>query len=312
MVLFGETMADERRREAIAVIQWRKSQEAQGVKQPPLPKPEPLTLLLWEPATRSLRGTLPGDVAQTTAAGFAPSGRFVALGGADGVIRLWDVAAEKELTRLRGHRGPVRSLAFSGDGRLLVSGSADVTALSWDVSSLLKPAALPRRDLSTATLAKLWEELSSLDAAKAFPAVRTMAGNPEQALALLREKLHPVPHVPAGRLTRLIVDLDSDRFAVRQRAMDELRRLGRTAESALKQALADRPSLDARRRMEQLLGETEKTGIDPEQLRQSRALLALEYANGAEARKLLERLAAGAPGAWLTEEAKAALRRLGS
>jgi hypothetical protein len=45
-------------------------------------------------------------------------------------------------------------------------------------------------------------------------------------------------------------------------------------------------------------------------LRQTRALEALEQIRSPEARKLLERLAAGAPEARLTREAQAALERL--
>jgi hypothetical protein len=41
-----------------------------------------------------------------------------------------------------------------------------------------------------------------------------------------------------------------------------------------------------------------------------RALEALEHMDAPEARELLQRLANGAPEAWLTKEATAALRRL--
>ena len=41
------------------------------------------------------------------------------------------------------------------------------------------------------------------------------------------------------------------------------------------------------------------------------AMAALEYAGGAEARALLRELAGGDPDAWLTAEARAALRRVG-
>jgi hypothetical protein len=47
-----------------------------------------------------------------------------------------------------------------------------------------------------------------------------------------------------------------------------------------------------------------------EQLRLSRALQALEHSRTAAARRLLERLAAGAAESWQTREAKASLGRL--
>ncbi len=48
----------------------------------------------------------------------------------------------------------------------------------------------------------------------------------------------------------------------------------------------------------------------PEEIRTLRALEVLEMIGSAEARKVLEALAAGAPGCELTAEAKAALERL--
>ena len=44
--------------------------------------------------------------------------------------------------------------------------------------------------------------------------------------------------------------------------------------------------------------------------RDSRAILVLEHIGTAEARRLLRELADGAPDAWRTQEAQAALRRL--
>ena len=48
----------------------------------------------------------------------------------------------------------------------------------------------------------------------------------------------------ADQVRRWIRDLDSDRFAVRDRAVAELAKLGDAAEPALRQALRDRPSLE--------------------------------------------------------------------
>ena len=48
----------------------------------------------------------------------------------------------------------------------------------------------------------------------------------------------------------------------------------------------------------------------PETLRSLRAIEVLEHIATPEARQLLARLADGAPGAWQTREAKAALERL--
>jgi WD40 repeat protein len=50
-------------------------------------------------------------------------------------LRIWDLAAAKELKQIKGHLGPILSLAISGDGRFIVSGSADWTMRLWKLPS---------------------------------------------------------------------------------------------------------------------------------------------------------------------------------
>ena len=53
-------------------------------------------------------------------------GRFVLSGGgSDGMVKLWDVQAHKELRSIAAHAGGVLSVAFSADGRLALSGGCD-------------------------------------------------------------------------------------------------------------------------------------------------------------------------------------------
>ncbi len=74
------------------------------------------------------------------------------------------------------------------------------------------------------------------------------------------------------------------------------------------QSLSGELSLEVRRRIERLLGTLEGS----ERLRGRRALAALERIGTPEARRLLEVLAGGVPGAHLTREARAAVNRLRS
>lgn len=66
---------------------------------------------------------------------FATDGSWVASGGADNEIRIWQVATGRELRALTGHSGYVRSIAVSPDGQWLASGSNDRTVKIWSVIS---------------------------------------------------------------------------------------------------------------------------------------------------------------------------------
>src|SRR5262249_28683945 len=165
----------------------------------------------------------------------------------------------------------------------------------------------PPRTLKSDELDLLWDSLGGEGAAGAFTAMRRLAGSPAQAVGLARKHLRPVAAVDAGRVAGWLRDLDSDTFKVRERAARGVERLGDGAEPALRAALAGRPAVETRRRVEALLDRLD----DPRRrLQTGRALELLERLGTAEARRLLEELAGGAAGAWLTEECRGALDRL--
>jgi RNA polymerase sigma factor (sigma-70 family) len=240
---------------------------------------------------------------------FAPDGRtLVAAEGS--AVRLWDVARGDDLGRLTGHQGRVEALAFAPDGRALVTGSADSTALVWDVGRLLPRPRLA--ELRSGQAEALWDDLASDDAGKAYRAVVALSAAPKDAVALLKERLKPVAAADAPRVAKLIADLDSDTFDVREKAAKELEPIAEQASDALRKALKGSPSAEVRRRVEALLAPQEFGGRQsPQVLRQVRAVEVLESAGTPEARQLLEALARGVAGARLTREARAALERLG-
>jgi WD40 repeat protein len=91
-------------------------------------------LRLWSVTTgKELTAPAADGPVSYPALAFSTDGKLLAGGGADGVVRVWDVATGKLRHRLDGHRGPVQALHFAADGRL-VSGAADGTALVWDLA----------------------------------------------------------------------------------------------------------------------------------------------------------------------------------
>ena len=131
---------------------------------------------------------------------------------------------------------------------------------------------------------------------------------PSQAVPFLKGRLRPPPPVEAARLDRLIRDLDSASFAVRDKATRELEEAGDPAVPALRQALADRPSPEARRRLEQVFLRLQ--GWSGDRLRELRAVEVLEHVGSPEARQVLQEVARWTPPTRLSQEAAAALRRL--
>src|SRR5262249_41050344 len=158
-----------------------------------------------------------------------------------------------------------------------------------------KPTA---RELSARELEAAWASLAA-DPAEAYRAVSVLAAAPRQAVPFLSEHLKPVAPESTEKIRRLIADLDSSRFAVRQTAGAELERMGEDALPLLKRALIAGPSLETRRRLEDLIVRLPWRAATGEELRGLRAIEAMEGMATPEALALLKRLAKGAPGAGL-------------
>jgi RNA polymerase sigma factor (sigma-70 family) len=255
-------------------------------------------------------GNTNGDVSHLI---FSPDSKTLAwIGGSDGTVHLMELATGRERHRLVGRWGEVTALAFSADGRKLLSCNEDTTALVWDLTGRLAAGNTWSTPVTANELDACWSDLAEKDAAHAYQSIRKLASASSEAVAYLSKRLTPVPAADEQRLARLIKDLDSDNFKSRQKATKELEGLGEVALSACEKALADKPSLEVRQRLQTLLSAQQEArwSVTPERLRMLRSIETLELSRTAEARQLLVHLAKGAPGARLTEEAKSALRRI--
>ncbi len=76
-----------------------------------------------------------GHSSRINCVAFAPDGRWLASGGADNSIRIWDLTSGLELRALTGHQNWIKSVAVSSNGELLASGSNDRTVKIWNVAS---------------------------------------------------------------------------------------------------------------------------------------------------------------------------------
>lgn len=105
--------------------------------------------LTWDDKSLGLQSLLaytpPGSIGVITEFGGANGNIYdlslssnqerVVTGGADGVVRIWNLARGSLLAELRGHGDDINAVDFSNDGTKIVSGSSDGTAKVWDLES---------------------------------------------------------------------------------------------------------------------------------------------------------------------------------
>jgi hypothetical protein len=259
---------------------------------------------LLDGATGKQRGRIAGGPKelrwfQPTPLAFSADGQWLAVGGTDGYLRLWEVSTCRELHRLHGHEEDAQALAFSADGRRLISfGGRE--ALVWN----LRPTGDPKPSDAFA-------DLVSDDGRKVYGAMWALAADPS-APVLLRQKIPAVRlDVRPERIDKLIADLDSPQFSVRDAAQRQLAELQRAVRPALLAALEKKPSLETARRISKLLDALDGAP-GAAALRELRAVHALELQGSEAACQVLQEWAAGTPGLRLTDAAGAALARLRS
>jgi hypothetical protein len=248
-----------------------------------------------------LRGLGPGLPAPAALAASA-DGRFLGRIDPWGTLTLYEVASQQQLYRFTHATQPI---SFSPSGWQLAGMNLDEhSILVWDLGTLFRSLPPPRPGVQTAST--LWADLAHRDAGLAHRALWRLAVLPGMEDFLDRQLR--LPPLPMDRLKRHLADLGSDEFATRQRAEEAITKLGAAALPALEAELAKTDDLEQRKRLERLLRPLDLDGTGS--LRLHRAVLALEARGTPAARRLLARLAAGIPGARLTEEAKSAVKRL--
>jgi WD40 repeat protein len=273
----------------------------------PSSKEAPL-LRIWSTATGRLLRSLELPNTSYRNMIISPDGRTLVLESAHGgkpFVLLLEMATLRERARFPGE---ARSLCFSRYGRLLATNPGDRTVLIWDLSGICPDGRWSVRDASTQELERLWTELQSDEGAKAYRAMWSLAAA-KQAPAFLAARVR-LTHLTSERLAKLIAELDDQRYATREKATLELKKMGGQALTAAQRALESAPSPEAKQRLETIIAHALAQAPSGELLGQLRAIEALEHTRTAEARRVLESVAAGDAALRLTREAKEALARL--
>lgn len=200
----------------------------------------------------------------------------------DGSFQTIDRNAEEKTLRTIIERGPKK-----GDAR--PAANPDAPATIWDTFAYGDDAG----------------------AEQAFRGIAVLTRSPETALPLLKERLKPVPAADTEQINRLVTDLESDAFAAREKAAQALETLGVAALPALRKKLADKvPSVEARKRLEQLVRKLEGRPFSADELRGIRAAEVLRGIGTPEAQALLASWAEGAEATPQTTAARKALASL--
>ena len=199
-------------------------------------------------------------------------------------------------------------MTFTPDGTSLVAGLGDGAILIWVVEKM-EPKLLLIRSLGKENLESCWSGPMGQNAGKAHQAVGPFVAGAIESVPFLRSRLKPVPVADPGKIMEWIDNLNSEKFIVRQAATKELEKVDVQAIRLIQTAIQGSTSLEARRRLEQILNAISDVP-GPETVRTIRAIMALERIGFPDAQTVLRTLAGGAPGARETEEAKASLERL--
>src|SRR5688572_15949054 len=110
----------------ISGIAQSKEQQKRGIGVSSAPSQTPASVTPATPGDKPELILQTGHTRSANAVAFSPDNRWLASGGKDNVIKIWDLVTGNVLRTLYGHTSNVNALAVSPDGKLLASGSGDV------------------------------------------------------------------------------------------------------------------------------------------------------------------------------------------
>jgi WD40 repeat protein len=266
--------------------------------------------LTLPPQPPPVAGAPPRPFVGAIGAAVSLDGRTIAALTNDGTLHFWDSGTGKMLVERKGLAPNSRLASFSPDGKTLATAGTDLGVLLWDVPVLSAEGRLAAKELSAEKAAELWKDVSGEDSSRAWQAILTLAAAPKEAVPFVQKQLKPTAALDAKQLGKLIADLDAEQFQEREDATEALIRAGPVAEAAVKKALTNKPTAEAKQRLEFIISKMSgNLGPNMEDVRTTRAIEVLEKIGTPEALKVLEEVAKGGEG-HVTDEARSALARL--
>lgn len=265
----------------------------------------PIAYDVWEVATGQGVRVFDGDRRVTAVLG--PAGRYVVRVRDDGAVEVHEPFVMKKAVVTVTAVARPHQFEFAPDGRRVAVSLADTSVAVWDTAAWRETIDAGVAKAVPADLPRLWDDLGA-DAQTGLRAARLLAAAGDRGVALLKSRLSARQAPAADRVARLIADLDSPRFGLREKAQADLGDLGPPAEPFLRRALKADPSAEAAKRIEALLAGLATHKPSPAEVREIRAVQALAWQETPAARELLAEWAKGDPAAALTRAAKGAGR----
>ena len=178
--------------------------------------------------------------------------------------------------------------------------------LLWDLGGAERIDA----SLTLQQLSDYWNALADGDVGIAADTAKALLNAPQSTVTLFSQRLTAGEVHNVEELPLLIAELRGDDVKATLKAAARLKSFGRIAAPPLFKALAAKPPLAARKRLEEVLQSIGAFPVPPEMLQRTRAIQLLERIGSDDDRKLLGTIARTEPPTPTSLDAKAVLQRL--
>jgi len=262
--------------------------------------------LTTEAARASVSAALVESAVKTAflyAAGSAAAATIPAVALAEGALRAMF------LTKLKVAAAVALVLVSVGSGAMAYHARGGGAATTSPGGEQFVAAADPAKPAVRNPLDAPWEDMAGADDVKALRAIAFFSKTPKESLAYLKANVKPIL-IDAKMIAVWIGDLESEQFAVRERARVELEACGEYAVQYLEAALDGKPTLNTRKQIETILKRLKSPERPARWVQTVRALALLEQFGTPEAKEVVLAVSKGRAKAWPTQEAETTLDRM--